>query len=234
MGSWLDFSIISKNLTYFFIGSYPHGHLGGVALTLILAVSSCVLSFFGGLILGLLSISHIRAIRYPTIAIINAIRGVPLLMVIFFMYFLLPGVLGHSVPEVNTVIAALTFFTSAYMAQIVRAGIESIPKGQMEAAISTGLHPWQAMFYIILPQGLRNMVPSFVNQFVSLIKDTSLAFIVGVSELTHVATQINNRSMIYPAEIFLFISVIYFVICYAFTSLSRWLERRLSWHKSIG
>jgi polar amino acid transport system permease protein len=75
------------------------------------------------------------------------------------------------------------------------------------------------------------MVPSFVNQFVSLIKDTSLAFIVGVSELTHVATQINNRSMIYPAEIFLFIAVIYFLICYAFTSLSRWLEKRLAWHK---
>ena len=69
------------------------------------------------------------------------------------------------------------------------------------------------MISIVLPQGLRNMIPSFVNQFVSMIKDTSLAFIVGVSELTHVATQINNRTMIYPAEIFLFIAVIYFIIC---------------------
>ncbi len=97
------------------------------------------------------------------------------------------------------------------MSQIVRAGIEGIPKGQMEAAISTGLKHWQAMVYIILPQGLRNMIPSFVNQFVSLIKDTSLAFIVGVSELTHVATQINNRTMAFPTEIFFFIAVIYFI-----------------------
>jgi polar amino acid transport system permease protein len=152
-------------------------------------------------------------------------------MVIFWMYFLMPALLGRTVPEAQTVIAALTIFTSTYMAQIVRAGIEGIPKGQTEAAISTGLHPWQAMLYIVLPQGLRNMIPSFVNQFVSLIKDTSLAFIVGVSELTHVATQINNRSMIFPTEIFFFIAVVYFIICFAFTSLSRWLEKYLAWHR---
>jgi polar amino acid transport system permease protein len=154
-------------------------------------------------------------------------------MVIFWMYFLVPSLLGRTVPESQTVITALTLFTSAYMAQIVRAGIEGIPRGQMEAALSTGLRHWQAMIYVVLPQGLRNMVPSFVNQFVSLIKDTSLAYIVGVSELTHVATQVNNRSMIFPTEIFLFVAVVYFIICYVFTSLSRSLERRLAWTKSI-
>jgi polar amino acid transport system permease protein len=227
MDSWFDFTVIRNNLTYFFIGGYPQGSLGGVALTLYLAVTSCMLSFIGGLILGLLSISRNRVIRYATLAVINAVRGIPLLMVIFWMYFLVPALLGHPVAESRTVITALTLFTSAYMAQIVRAGIEGIPRGQMEAALSTGLHYWQAMIYIVLPQGLRNMIPSFVNQFVSLIKDTSLAYIVGVSELTHVATQINNRSMIYPTEIFLFVAIVYFIICYVFTSLSRWLERRL-------
>jgi polar amino acid transport system permease protein len=137
------------------------------------------------------------------------------------------------VPENGTVITALAVFTSAYMSQIVQAGIKGIPRGQTEAALSTGLHPWQVMVFVILPQALRNMIPSFVNQFVSMIKDTSLAFIVGVSELTHVATQVNNRTMIYPAEIFLFISVIYFIICFAFTTLSRWLEHRLAWRKAI-
>jgi len=226
-----NFSVISDNLTYFLIGRFPEGPLGGLGLTLYLAVISCILSFFGGLFLGMLSISRHGWVRYPALAIINLLRGMPLLMVIFWMYFLLPALFGK-VAESQTVIMALTLFTSAYMSRIVVAGIEGIPKGQTEAAISTGLKPWQAMLYIVLPQGLRNMIPSFVNQFVSLIKDTSLAFIVGVSELTHVATQINNRTMAFPTEIFVFIALVYFIICYAFTSLSRWLEERLAWRKA--
>jgi len=233
MGTGLDFNVIRENLTYFFIGRYPHGPLGGVGLTFYLAVVSCILSFFGGLVFGLLSVSRNRLIRYGSETVIQAIRGMPLLMVIFWMYFLYPGLMGRPMPESQTVILALTFFTSAYMSQIVKAGIEGIPKGQMEAAISTGLSHRQAMVHVVLPQALRNMIPSFVNQFVSLIKDTSLAFIVGVSELTHVATQINNRSLVYPTEIFLFIAVVYFLLCYAFTTLSRWLEKRLAWAKAI-
>jgi polar amino acid transport system permease protein len=232
MEQFFNFSVISDNFTYFMIGRFPHGPLGGVGLTLYLAVVSCILSFFGGMILGLLSISRFRLVRFPALAFINLVRGMPLLMVIFWMYFLLPALFG-TVTENNTVIMALTLFTSAYMSRIVVAGIEGIPKGQTEAAISTGLTSWQVMIYIVLPQGMRNMIPSFVNQFVSLIKDTSLAFIVGVSELTHVATQINNRTMAFPTEIFIFIAFVYFILCYAFTSLSRWLEGRLSWSKAI-
>lgn len=231
MQTGLDFSVIWTNITYFFIGRFPHGALGGIALTLYLAVVACILSFFGGLILGLLNISQSRVVRIITSGILNFIRGMPLLMVIFWMYFLLPAFLGKTVSETWTVIAALTVFTSAYMSQIVKAGVEGIPRGQTEAGLSTGLKHWQVMIYIVLPQGLRNMIPSFVNQFVSMIKDTSLAFIVGVAELTHVATQINNRTIIYPTEIFAFIAMIYFVICFAFTSLARWMEKRLAWRK---
>jgi polar amino acid transport system permease protein len=231
MEQLFNFSVITDNFTYFMIGRFPHGPLGGVGLTLYLAVVSCILSFFGGLILGLLSISRFPIVRLPALAFINLVRGLPLLMVIFWMYFLMPALFGK-IAENNTVIMALTLFTSAYMSRIVVAGIEGIPKGQTEAALSTGLNSRQVMLYIVLPQGLRNMIPSFVNQFVSLIKDTSLAFIVGVSELTHVATQINNRTMAFPTEIFAFIAIIYFILCYAFTSLSRWLEGRLSWSKA--
>ena len=233
MDELFNFQVIWDNITYFLIGRYPNGPLGGLGLTIYLAVVSCILSFFGGLVLGLLGISRQPWLRVPANLFINLVRGVPLLMVIFWMYFLLPALMGKNVPESQTVIMGLTIFTSAYMSQIVRAGIEGIPRGQMEAALSTGLRRWQAMLYIILPQGLRNMIPSFVNQFVSLIKDTSLAFIVGVSELTHVGTQINNRSMAYPTEIFIFIAAVYFVLCYAFTSFSRWLELRLAWRKAI-
>jgi polar amino acid transport system permease protein len=229
----MNFAAVTDNLVFFLVGRYPHGPLGGVALTFYLAVVSLVLSFFGGLLLGLISVAPNRIIRWVSLTFINLVRGLPLLMVIFWMYFLWPALMGRPMPETQTVILALTLFTSAYMAQIVRAGIEGIPRGQVEAAISTGLRPRQAMLFVILPQALRNMIPSFVNQFVSMIKDTSLAFIVGVDELTHVATQVNNRTLTSPTEIFLFVAAVYFVICYAFTALSRWLERRLAWRGAI-
>ena len=233
MGGGLDFQVVWDNLSYFFVGRYPKGPLGGVGLTLYLALVALVLSFLGGLFLGLLSISRNRLVRWASSSVIQIIRGMPLLMVIFWMFFLLPALFGKGMPAAMTVIAALTLFTSAYMSEIVRAGIMGIPKGQTEAAESTGLSHRQTMIHIVLPQALRNMIPSFVNQFVSMIKDTSLAFIVGVAELTQIATQVNNRTMLYPTEIFMFIAVIYFVICFAFTELSRWLERRLAYTKSI-
>ena len=233
MNAGFDFSVVTDNIVYFFIGRYPHGPIGGIALTLYLAIVSGALSFILGIALGLLSVARTRWVRYPVESFIQLVRGMPLLMVIFWLYFLLPAALGRPVAESWTVIAALTVFTSAYMSQIVRAGIAAIPAGQREAAMSTGLTPRQAMLYVVLPQALRNMIPSFVNQFVSLIKDTSLAFIVGVSELTHIATQVNNRSLVHPAEIFLFVAAVYFVICYALTAYSRYLERRLAWRKAI-
>jgi polar amino acid transport system permease protein len=229
----VSFAVISDNIVYFLVGRFPHGPLGGVALTLILAVISLLLSLVGGLILGLVSVSRFRLLRWASLAFINTVRGLPLLMVIFWAYFLWPALVGHPTAESQTVVLSLTIFTSAYMSQIVRAGIAAVPRGQTEAALATGLSPRLALLLVVLPQALRSMIPSFVNQFVSMIKDTSLAFIVGVDELTHVATQVNNRTLVHPTEIFLFIAVVYFVICYAFTTLSRRLERRLTWRRSI-
>lgn len=229
----MDFSVISDNIVYLLIGRYPHGPIGGLALTLYLALVSGALSCVGGIALGLLSLSPLKLVRYPVLAFIQVMRGVPLLMVIFWMYFLLPVAFDRPVPENWTVITALTIFTSAYLSHIVRAGIAAIPSGQREAAISTGLSANQVMLYVILPQALRNMIPSFVNQLVSLIKDTSLAFIIGVSELTHIATQVNNRTLVHSAEIFLFVAAVYFVICYALTAYSRYLERRVIYRANI-
>jgi polar amino acid transport system permease protein len=121
-------------------------------------------------------------------------------------------------------IYALVFFEAAYLAEIIRAGIQGVPKGQVEAARSLGLGYLQAMSRIVLPQALRNMIPSLVNQFVALTKDTSLAFVVGINELTYAASQINNRTLTHPAEIFFLVAVMYFLICFSLTSFARRLE----------
>jgi len=225
----LHWEVVWNNLPYFLLGRYPSGPLGGLALSILLALGGIFLAFWIGIVFGLLRLSKRWYLRIPSIIYIEIIRGTPLLLLIFWFYFLAPVIFHRPMPEARTTLMAFAVFTGAYVAEIVRAGILSIPKGQMEAARSTGLNHRQAMTYIVLPQALRNMIPSFVNQFVSLTKDTSLAYIIGVQELTRAATQVNNRTLTAPAEIFFAIAVIYFIICFGLTQTSRWLEKRLSY-----
>lgn len=224
----MQWDVVWNNMGYLLVGSYPDGPLGGMAMSILLSLGGIFGAFWLGLGFGLMRLSQSWLVRLPAVVYIEVIRGVPLLMLIFWFYFLAPIVLGHTLPEAESALVAFIVFTGAYIAEIVRAGVLALPKGQMEAARGTGLSQAQAMAYVVLPQALRNMIPSFVNQFVSLTKDTSLAYIIGVSELTRVATQVNNRTLTAPTEIFLTIAAMYFVICWTLTATSRRLERQMS------
>ena len=230
----MHWDIVWNNFDYFLIGAYPEGPLGGLAMSILLALGGVFGAFWLGLLFGLMRLSKKKWIKWPAVVYIEIIRGTPLLMVIFWFYFLAPIILGHTLPETTSALTAFIVFTSAYIAEIVRAGVIALPKGQTEAARGTGLSHYQTMVYVILPQSLRNMIPSFVNQFVSLTKDTSLAYIIGVNELTRTATQVNNRTLIAPTEIFITIAVLYFIICYVLTATSRRLEKQLSKYQARG
>jgi polar amino acid transport system permease protein len=223
------FEILEENWLYLLIGQYPAGPLGGLALTLAIASVALALALPVGILLAMGRVSRFPVFQLPATAFVYLVRGLPLIMVIFWAYFLVPLALGRAVPSFVTMIYALVFFEAAYLAEIVRAGIRSVPTGQVEAARSLGLGYLQTMGRIVLPQALRNMIPSLVNQFVSLTKDTSLAFIVGINELTYAASQINNRTLTRPAEIFFIVAVMYFLICFSLTSYARRLEARLAW-----
>ncbi len=202
--------------------------LGGITMSIILAALGIFGAFWVGLVVGLMRQSKRRIFKYPSMAYIEVIRGVPLIMLIFWFFFLAPMLLGQAMPKFWTTLVAFIIFTSAYIAEIVRAGIQSLPSGQTEAARGTGLSGIQSMMFVILPQALRNMIPSFVNQFVSLTKDTSLASIIGVNELFLSANQVNQRELTAPMEVFTTIAVMYFVICYVLTATSRRLERQMA------
>ncbi|GFK93831.1 putative glutamine ABC transporter permease protein GlnP [Fundidesulfovibrio magnetotacticus] len=222
----MHWDIVWNNLDYFLWGAYPNGPLGGLAMSILMALAGIFGAFWLGLVVGVCRLSSRKWLNMPSLVYIEVIRGTPLLMVIFWFFFLAPAVFGFNLPDWQSAIIALIVFTSAYIAEIVRAGVLSLPKGQMEAARGTGLSHTQAMIHVILPQALQNMIPSFVNQFVSLTKDTSLAYIIGVNELTKTATQVNNRTMKAPFEIFITIAVLYFVVCFVLTEFSRRLEAR--------
>ncbi|WP_337149115.1 amino acid ABC transporter permease [Serratia bockelmannii] len=222
----MDFSVIHDNLGYLLWGTWPDGPLGGAALTLAISLMAGVASAVLGTLLGVaLAMSRGVAAGFLA-AVLGFFRAIPVIMLIFWTYFLLPMVFGVEIPEITTVVCALALIASAYLAHAVKAGIAAIGPGQWQAGLSLGLTRWQTLRMIVLPQALRMMVPSFINQWISLIKDTSLAYIVGVGELTFLATQVNNRSMVYPMEVFLFVALVYFVFCLALDLLANAVNRR--------
>lgn len=209
----MDFSVISDNLSYFLIGAYPNGPLGGAALTLVLSLFSGVISAILGLVLGIALVMIRSKVRWVLLGVLGFLRAIPVLMLIFWSYFLLPIVFNVDVPALATVVCALSLIGGAYLAHSVYAGISSLPAGQWAAGKALGLGTWQVLRLIILPQALPMMLPSFLNQWISLIKDTSLAYVIGVGELSFVATQVSNRVMVHPTEIYLFVALVYFVFC---------------------
>ncbi|MDN0084524.1 amino acid ABC transporter permease [Crenobacter sp. SG2305] len=215
---------------FYLIGQYPNGPLGGLTLTLLLAALALLLALPVGLLLALCRISPFPVLRWPVTVLVYVVRGTPLLMVIFWAYFLLPSLTGHKTDQFSTMLTALVIFDGAYLAEIIRSGIQSLPRGQMESARSLGLSYLQAMGLVILPQALRNMLPSLVNQFVSTIKETSLGYIISLSEISFVAGQINTQLMTRPAEVYLLLGLTYFLMCFALSRCAFWLERQLAFH----
>jgi len=221
----MDFSLLLANLPYLLVGAFPEGPLGGAALSLVLAIASAVASAGLGVALGVAMALARGPVRLLLLAFIGFFRAIPVLMLIFWTYFLVPVLLHMDVPGLATVVCALALVGGAYLAHAVHAGIVAAGDGQWQAGLSLGLTRWQTVRHVLLPQAIRIMTPSFVNQWVALVKDTSLAYIVGVPELSFVATQVNNRLMVYPAPIFLFVAAIYLVLCTSLDGAARWLCR---------
>jgi len=221
----MDFQVVANNYVFLI----AQGFLGIGAFTggtLRLAIPAIVLGFILGTLVGLARLSPSRWLHWPAKIYVEFFRGVPLVMVIFWFWFMIPALAGKSLPEYSVALTAFVIFEAAYLAEIVRAGIQSVPRGQVEAATATGLSKNELMRHVILPQALRNMIPALVTQFIVLLKDTSLASIIGYVDLTKAAQIVNNRE-IRPFELYLFIAVIYWLCSYSMSRYARHLESRL-------
>jgi len=217
-----DLAVIVANWKFLLLqGLIGVGQFGGG--TLRLAIPAMVLGFALGVIVGLCRLAQSRWVHYPAMLYVEFFRGVPLVMVIFWFWFLMPQLTGHRLPDYTTALAAFTVFEAAYIGEIVRAGVQAIRRGQVDAAVATGLSYRQMMVHVILPQAIRNVIPSLVTQFIVLFKDTSLASIIGMMDLTK-AAQIVSQREIRPLEMYLFIAVVYWLCAYGMSRLSRRLE----------
>jgi polar amino acid transport system permease protein len=197
-------------------------------MTLILASLALLLSFPLAVMVGVARTSPLRCVSWAAAIYANTIRGLPLLLVIFWAYFAVPLLTGKSVSATTMMLVALVVYESAYLGEIVRAGIEALPKGQVEAARTLGMGYWTTLRKVVLPQALFNMIPSMLNQFVVVVKNTSLAYVIGVDELTNAAYQVNGQLLTKPFEVYGLLAATYFILCFSLSRSVEWAERRLA------
>jgi His/Glu/Gln/Arg/opine family amino acid ABC transporter permease subunit len=222
----MSLDVIVNNFRFLIVqGFFGFGHFAGG--TLRLALPAIALGFLLGVFIGLTRLASAPWLRVPATIYVEFFRGVPLVMVIFWMWFIIPQLLRVPLPEYGVALTAFVIFEAAYFGEIVRAGIQSVPRGQVEAATGLGLTGAQTMRQVVLPQALRNMIPSLVTQIIVLFMDTSLASIIGFMDLTKAAQVVNNRE-VRPFAIYLFIAVVYWVCTYSMSRYARRLEKRLS------
>ncbi len=210
---------------------------GGLPLTVMLASLSIVLAFPLSVLVALGRRSDLPAIRTVCIVYIELIRGVPLISVLFMASFMFPLFMpqGMTIDVLVRVLVGITLFAAAYMAEIVRGGLQAIPAGQIEAASTLGLSYWQTQRKIVLPQALAMVVPSMMNNFISIFKDTSLVTIVSLYELTGALGLALNSDVEwrpFKVEAYLFITAIYFIFCFAMSRYSLWVEKQVSLSKT--
>jgi glutamate/aspartate transport system permease protein len=216
----LDFSFFDWTLVSNFV-------LKGLAFS----VQLTVIAMFGGIILGtilaLMRLSSKPWLSIPAAAYVNTMRSIPLVMVILWFFLLIPLMLGKPLGAEMSAVITFTLFEAAYYSEIMRAGIQSVPKGQVQAGYAVGMSYGQTMQLVVLPQAFRNMLPVLLTQTIILFQDTSLVYAIGAYDLLK-GFEIAGRNFNRPVETYLLAALVYFVICFSLSMLVRRLQARIA------
>jgi polar amino acid transport system permease protein len=226
--------VILRSIPFLLLGTFPEGGLGGLALTIYLSLTIGAASLLIGATVGSALAYAPWPFRVPVLAVTMFVRGVPALAFLFWFYFLLPRLLGVDLSPLVSAALALAIYHGAYISEDVRGGLQSVPRGQWQAAYSSGLRFATTLRHLILPQALRAILPSLVSRLVNLVIYTSAVSILGILEFTRAAVLVNNRELLYSQYVFGFVGVVYFVICFGISRFGHALERRWAWAPKIG
>jgi putative glutamine transport system permease protein len=198
---------------------------GGLGVTLGLAALSIALSFVAGTFLALARLSPLAFVRWPAIVYIEVVRALPVLLIVLFAYLGLPNLVGVKFSPFTAAVIALTAFTAALVAEIVRAGILSVPRGVVEAAESQALSGAARLRLIVLPIALRRMTPALTAQFVTLLKDTSLTAVIGNLDLLRRGQIVYSEPPFQPFPVYLLVAAVYFAVNFGLSQIARRIER---------
>jgi polar amino acid transport system permease protein len=213
-----------NNLRRLLIGDWPKA-LGGVALTVELSLIGMVLATLRGFLVGYLRFAGPRPVRWAAGGYVELLRNIPLLVLIFWAYFA-PPYFGLEPTKFSSVLVAIVLFNAAYIAEVVRSGLLSVPAGQIEAARAMGMSSLQLALYVMLPVAAYNTIPAMTGRYITLLKGTSLAFLIGLSEVTEIGRQINNRLLTAPVEVYATLLAIYFCLNRSLSAGMRLFEDR--------
>ncbi|MFN7085387.1 MAG: amino acid ABC transporter permease [Burkholderiales bacterium] len=224
MFTGFDFDVIARSLPYLWKGMVFSLMLTGLAM-----VGGIVL----GTLLALMRLSSFRIFNAPASAYVNLLRSTPLILVIFWFYFLVPLIIkkisgdayATGIGPFYSALIAFTMFEAAYYCEIIRAGIQSVPRGQVAAAYALGLNYRQAMTLVVLPQAFRNMIPILLTQGIILFQDTSLVYVVGLTDFMGAATKVAQRDG-RLVEMYLFAALVYFLMCYSASYFVKYLQAK--------
>ena len=201
--------------------------MSGLSQTLVISALTLALAMVGGLVVAMLDMSKIPPLRLIGVAFGELVRNTPILVQLLWIYYVLPMVMGINIDAWTALVIGLSMYSSAFIAEVYRAGIQAVPVGHREAAQVLGLAPVQTFFRIVLPQAVRMTLPPLAANFVQLIKYSSLGAVISVGEITRRGMEL-SASIFRPLEIFTFIAVVYFLICWPLAMAIRMWERRLS------
>lgn len=210
-----------------FLAKYYKFFISGTQITLFLSFFGVIFGVVLGVFLALMKMSKKPIFKVPASAYIEVVRGTPLLVQLYIIYIGLPKLTGIPFPDLTLGIIAISFNSAAYVSEIIRAGIQSIDKGQMEAARSLGMPHNTAMRYIIIPQAFKNILPALANEFIVLVKESAIVSVIGIQDLMYKADTVRGNSF-KPFAPLIIAAVIYFTITFTLSKLVGKLERRLS------
>jgi polar amino acid transport system permease protein len=213
-----------NNVRRLLIGDWPKA-LGGVALTIELSLIGMVFATLLGFLVGYLRFAGPKPVRRLAGGYVELLRNIPLLVLIFWTYFA-PPYFGFQPTKFSSVLVAIVLFNAAYIAEVVRSGLLAVPVGQIEAARAMGLSAVQQALYVLLPIAAYSTVPAMTGRYITLLKGTSLAFLIGLAEVTEIGRQINNRLLTAPVEVYATLLVIYFCLNRSLSAGMRLLEDR--------
>ncbi|WP_297323654.1 amino acid ABC transporter permease [uncultured Bartonella sp.] len=218
--SWMDFSFFTFDVFKTYI-------LSGLIFSIVLTIVATILGLFFGTLLAMMRLSSITLLSWMATIYITAMRAIPLVMVILWFFVLLPFVTGHSIGANNSALITFSAFEAAYFAEIMRAGIRSVPQGQKYASAALGMTYWQSMLIVILPQALRNMLPVLLTQVIILFQDTSLVYAISGNDLLKGFDIVANNFGV-KQEAYILAAVFYFVICFTLSQAVMYLQKKVA------